>query len=92
MQDFAGGGCGGPPLLLRVLTDPPFLLLTLPAARCSPRRPQEELVVAETRQADGSCAQIVFRNNAAVDAGDLERLCVQVRGACINVWGAIRSG
>ena len=48
--------------------------------------------MAETRQADGSCAQIVFRNNAAVDAGDLERLCVKVRGACINVWGAIRSG
>ena len=35
--------------------------------------------MAETRQADGSCAQIVFRNNAAVDAGDLERLCVKVR-------------
>ena len=56
-----------------------LLIRPLLNARCPPG-PQEELVVAETRQADGSCAQIVFRNNAAVDAGDLERLCVKVGG------------
>lgn len=40
---------------------------------------QIELVIAETRQSDGACAQIVYRNNASVEAADLERLCVKVR-------------
>ena len=44
-------------------------------------------MIAETRQADGSCAQIVYRNNATVSAQDLEALCVKVRGRDPLCWG-----
>ena len=39
---------------------------------------QVELVIAETRQADGACCQVVYRSDAPVEAADLERLCVKV--------------
>ncbi|GAX83676.1 hypothetical protein CEUSTIGMA_g11101.t1 [Chlamydomonas eustigma] len=38
----------------------------------------EEVLIAETRQADGSSAQIIFKNKATVSAEDLEKLCVKV--------------
>ncbi len=39
---------------------------------------QEEVVIAETMQVDGSVARIVYRNDVSVDAHDLERLCSKV--------------
>ncbi|KAG2489406.1 hypothetical protein HYH03_012046 [Edaphochlamys debaryana] len=38
----------------------------------------DELLLVETRQADGSRAQIVYRNGGPVAAADLEKLCVKV--------------
>lgn len=37
-----------------------------------------EVILAETSRADGSKAQIIFVNDAVVNASDLENLCVKV--------------
>lgn len=41
---------------------------------------QDEVVLVTSERPDGSSARIVFRNNTAVDAVELERLCEKVCG------------
>lgn len=39
---------------------------------------QDELLLVETSQPDGSKAQILYRNGGLVVAADLEKLCIKV--------------
>lgn len=51
-------------------------------------RLQDEVVLAEVAQADGSSAQIVYLNNAPVEPAALERLCTKV-GSVDQVAGVV---